>query len=54
MKNKLGFEKLIDIEIMNKGMGMNWNKVEHNKSEEDKRPAWMRHEIALHHIGGLL
>nr|CAD7587074.1 unnamed protein product [Timema genevievae] len=51
--SELGFERLIDIEITNKAMGVNENE-EQSESEEDEAPARMTHETALHHVDGLL
>ena len=42
-----GFERLTDVEITNKAMGVNENEEEQSESEEDKVPARMTHETAL-------
>ena len=44
-----GFERLSDVEIMNKAMELNENE-EQSESSKDKVPARMSHETALQHI----
>lgn len=52
-KNEPGFERLSDVEITNKAMGVN-EENEQIESEEDEVPARMTHETALQHVDGLL
>lgn len=48
-----GFERLTDVEITNKAMGLDENE-EQSESSEDEAPARMTHETALQHVDGLL
>ncbi|XP_071055090.1 jerky protein homolog-like [Onthophagus taurus] len=52
-KNELGFERLSDVEITNKAMGVN-EENEEIESEEGEVLARMTHETALQHVDGLL
>lgn len=48
-----GYERLTDVEIINKVKGVSENEEKQSESE-DEVPARMTHETALHHVDGLL
>lgn len=51
--NEPGFERLTDVEIANKAMGVDEDE-EQSEEDEAPAPARMSHEYALQHVDGLL